>query len=172
MSQNLPTWAEEIRDLFKSGSVSQFILHGNVLDVVPSAEAADRKLLSLRAFLDAVMFKNFEVVLHYNRGSGIVATKGAEDWGEWLQQNLGGETAAAIREPGKALDVLDRYLLRTLHLRAIKNAQPVQRIDQIAATLGGTTQWIKEQQQIYGKVDDLLEEPPPLPLRKEVKEGS
>jgi len=128
MSQNLPSWAEEMRDLFKSGSVSQFILHGNVLDVVPSADSADRKLLSLNAFLDAVMFKNFEVVLHYNRGSGIVATKGAEDWGDWLQQNLGGEAAAAIREPGKALDVLDRYLLRTLHLRAIKNAQPVQRI--------------------------------------------
>jgi hypothetical protein len=35
-----------------------------------------------------------------------------------------------------------------------------QRIDQIAATLGGTTQWLHEQQQIYGKVEDLLAEPP------------
>ncbi len=128
MSQNLPAWAEEMRDLFKSGSVSQFILHGNVLDVVPSPEPTDRKLLSLRAFLDAVMFKNFEVVLQYNRGSGIVATKGAEDWGDWLQQNAGGEAAAGIREPGKALELLDRYLLRTLHLRTIKDARPVQRI--------------------------------------------
>ncbi len=47
-----------------------------------------------------------------------------------------------------------------------------QRIDQIGATLGGTTQWIREQQQIYGKVGDLLESPPPIPGRTPVKEGS
>jgi hypothetical protein len=39
-----------------------------------------------------------------------------------------------------------------------------QRIDQIAATLGGTQQWIREQQQLYGRVEDLLTEPPPVPL--------
>lgn len=39
-----------------------------------------------------------------------------------------------------------------------------QRIDQIAATLGGTTQWIKEQQQLYGRVEDLLVEPPPVTI--------
>ena len=37
-----------------------------------------------------------------------------------------------------------------------------QRIDQIAATLGGTAQWIREQQQVYGAMEDLLAEPPPL----------
>ncbi len=37
-----------------------------------------------------------------------------------------------------------------------------QRIDQITTTLGGTSQWISEQQKIYGAVEDLLAEPPPL----------
>jgi septal ring factor EnvC (AmiA/AmiB activator) len=37
-----------------------------------------------------------------------------------------------------------------------------QRIDQITTTLGGTTQWIQEQQKIYGAVEDLLIEPPPM----------
>jgi hypothetical protein len=37
-----------------------------------------------------------------------------------------------------------------------------QRIDQITATLGGTAQWIREQQQVYGAMEDLLAEPPPL----------
>ena len=36
MTASLPAWAEEMRDLFKSGSVAQFILHGNVFDVVPA----------------------------------------------------------------------------------------------------------------------------------------
>ena len=34
------------------------------------------------------------------------------------------------------------------------------RIDDIAATLGGTATWIREQQKIYGGVSDLLAEPP------------
>ena len=36
------------------------------------------------------------------------------------------------------------------------------RIDEIAATLGGTGQWIREQQKVYGAMEDLLTEPPPL----------
>ena len=44
-----------------------------------------------------------------------------------------------------------------------------QRIDQIATTLGGTNQWIRDQQKIYGAMEDLVSEPPPLvvPGRKE-----
>jgi hypothetical protein len=34
-----------------------------------------------------------------------------------------------------------------------------QRIDEISATLGGTNQWISEQQRIFGAVEDLLEPP-------------
>lgn len=36
------------------------------------------------------------------------------------------------------------------------------RIDAITATLGTTGQWIRDQQQVYGAMDDLLTEPPPL----------
>jgi hypothetical protein len=36
------------------------------------------------------------------------------------------------------------------------------RIDEIAATLGSTGQWIRDQQQVYGAMEDLLTEPPPL----------
>jgi len=44
------------------------------------------------------------------------------------------------------------------------------RIDQIAASLGGTTQWIAEQQQMYGQVEDLLVEPPPVMIPAEQAE--
>ena len=37
-----------------------------------------------------------------------------------------------------------------------------QRIDEITATLGATGQWIRDQQQVYGAMEDLLTEPPPL----------
>ena len=37
-----------------------------------------------------------------------------------------------------------------------------QRIDEIAATLGGTSEWIKDQRQVLGAMEDLLQEPAPL----------
>ena len=36
------------------------------------------------------------------------------------------------------------------------------RIDDITATLGSTGQWIRDQQKVYGAMEDLLTEPPPL----------
>jgi hypothetical protein len=94
---------------------------------------------------------------------------------EILQQRILGQKEARTKK-----DVVEAELTRIaeqvelLRDQVMLAADPAvvsQRIDQIAATLGGTTQWIKEQQQIYGKVGDLLEEPPPLPLRKGLKEG-
>jgi hypothetical protein len=37
-----------------------------------------------------------------------------------------------------------------------------QRIDQVTTTLGGTNQWIRDQQKLYGAMEDLLADPPPL----------
>lgn len=45
------------------------------------------------------------------------------------------------------------------------------RIDEIAATLGGTGQWIRDQQQVYGAMEDLLTEPPPLSVDARAKES-
>jgi AAA+ superfamily predicted ATPase len=107
-----------MRDLFRSGAVAQFIIHGNIFDVVP----AGGKLYPLKRFMEEVMFEGYEVVLTYDRGRGIRAAKGGEDWGEWLRNAVGsdGSTLAQLREPGAALELLDRYLLRSLNLQAIK----------------------------------------------------
>jgi AAA+ superfamily predicted ATPase len=109
-----------MRDLFRSGSAAQFILHGSVFDVVPSAG----KLLSVPIFLEQVMFSTYDVVLRYDRSRGVRATRGADDWGEWLQSALGRESNSMtlMREPGAALELIDRYLLRTLNLQALPGA--------------------------------------------------
>ena len=124
MSPELPGWAREMRDLFKSGSVAQFILHGNIFDVVPASRTGGPRQLSVKAFLEEVMFESYDVVLQYDRGKGIRATRGSEDWGEWLRQILGSEplTIAQTREPGSALELIDRYLLRTLNLRSLRGS--------------------------------------------------
>src|SRR5919112_3967467 len=113
----LPAWATEMRDLFRSGSAAQFLIHGNVFDVVPHGG----RLLSMPSFLDEVMFGTYDVVLRYDRSRGVRATRGAEDWGDWLQGALGKDasTLSLTREPGAALELIDRYLLRTLNLQAL-----------------------------------------------------
>jgi len=117
MTAELPAWAVEMRDLFRSGSAAQFLLHGNVFDVLPG----NGKLLSLPAFLDEVMFASYDIVLHYDRSRGVRATRGSQDWSDWLEQALGtkAETMSLLRDPGSALELIDRYLLRTLNLQAI-----------------------------------------------------
>ena len=118
----LPRWAVEMRDLFRSGSAAQFLIHGNVFDVVPHGG----KLLSLPAFLDEVMFPSYDVVLRYDRSRGVRATRGADDWASWLDQALGreGNLTSLLREPGSALELIDRYLLRTLNLKALGSRSP------------------------------------------------
>jgi ATPase family associated with various cellular activities (AAA) len=114
----LPAWAREMRDLFRSGACAQFILHGNVFDAVPR----EGRMLSLKAFLDEVMFAGYDVVLQYDRSRGVRAAKGGEDWGEWLRGALGDDlrNQTYLREPGSALELIDRYLLRSLNLQSLK----------------------------------------------------
>jgi len=75
------------------------------------------------------------------------------------------------REAEGKIEFLDSELARIeqqvelIREQAVLTTDPEvvsQRIDEIAATLGGTTQWIRDQQRIYGQVEDLLDEPPPL----------
>jgi hypothetical protein len=115
----LPPWAQEMADLFRSGSVSQFLLHGNIFDLVPGASSGVGRMLPLQTFLEEVMFQGYHVVLQYDRGKGIRATVGADDWCAFLEQMGLDAQAQQIREPGKAMELIDRYLLRSLNLQAI-----------------------------------------------------
>lgn len=74
-------------------------------------------------------------------------------------------------EAEKKLEFLDAELVRIqeqvelIREQAALSTDPEllsQRIDQIAASLGGTAQWIRDQQQVYGAMEDLVAEPPPL----------
>src|SRR5690606_23168079 len=101
-------------------------IHGNVFDVVPHGT----RMLSVPQFLDEVMFPSYDVVLRYDRSRGVRATKGSEDWGNWLDQALGreGNLQSLLREPGSALELIDRYLLRTLNLKAVGSETAARRI--------------------------------------------
>ena len=96
---------------------------------------------------------------------------------EELRKSLTGQIEILKQRQGKQREARDKLafleaeLIRIQEQAELVREQAVlttspevvsQRIDQISETLGGTTQWIQEQQRIYGSVEDLLEEPPPL----------
>jgi len=84
------------------------------------------------------------------------------------------------REAREKLAFLDAELMRIQEQAELVREQAVlstdpetvsQRIDQITTTLGGTSQWISEQQKIYGAVEDLLAEPPPLAVNMPARQS-
>lgn len=76
----LPTWAEELRKVFRASTLSQFLLYGNIYDLVGFRESAEapQKFLPLRDFLSTVLFGKFEVVLYYSRGAGLKFLRGQD----------------------------------------------------------------------------------------------
>jgi hypothetical protein len=108
-----------------------------------------------------------------------------EKLGEELRRSLTGQLDILQQrlqkrhEARDKLDFLDAELTRIQEQAELVREQAVlstdpdavsQRIDQITTTLGGTTEWIKEQQQIYGAVEDLLAEPPSLSVNVPLKQ--
>ena len=68
----LPAWAEEMRQVFRAGATSQFVLHGNVFDLVPAPDGkGGAEYVSLTDFLAGTMFQPFDVVVRYDRGRGV-----------------------------------------------------------------------------------------------------
>jgi AAA+ superfamily predicted ATPase len=134
-----PTWSKEMAEIFKSGSISQFVLYGNVDDWVTFREKEDQPLqcLSLKDFLTKVMFSPFEVVLSYDRGNGIKVLKGSQLFFNFLKTydtfhktgyatspNSDGE-GSLPREPRKALRLIDRFIRNGLVRTTFANGKSV-----------------------------------------------
>ncbi len=124
----LPGWAEEMRAIFRAGTTSQFVLHGNVFDLVPAPDG--KEYLPLRQFLTEAMFAPFDVVVQYDRGKGIRVRKGADSFHRFLKNfdafegtswaslpDTGPDRMEALdlggllpRDPRRALEIIDRFL--------------------------------------------------------------
>lgn len=110
-------------EIFKSGSISQFILYGNITDWIlfEDAENSELKSLSLKDFLTQIMFSPFEVVLCYDRGNGIKVPKGSALFFDYLKnyQNISlplqtktdsNSPLSLPKEPRKALFLIDKFI--------------------------------------------------------------
>ena len=64
---DLPEWMVSLRDRYLYTDTGQFILHGNVHDVV----LCGGQVWSMPAFLDAFFDPSGKLVVHYDPGRGI-----------------------------------------------------------------------------------------------------
>ena len=83
---NLPAWAQEMREVYRAGATSQFVISGAVLDLIPAVSGeGETEYVSLPRFLTEVMFAPFDVVLKYDRGRGIRVPRGADHFHRFLK---------------------------------------------------------------------------------------
>ena len=98
-----PPWAEELRRRYLRNEATQFILHGNVFDLVEHGG----ELLPLREYLsDRLLVDSKDLLVVYNVSTGgkIVRRKG----------DLGGiEELLGLRDRGKFLPAMERVLKTT-----------------------------------------------------------
>ncbi|MDX1590543.1 MAG: AAA family ATPase [Balneolaceae bacterium] len=71
MLEYYPEWAREFAKKYLSRTLNQFILHGNVHDLVPAGDADGRNFLRLKTFLAEEFFGARDIVIFYDRSSGI-----------------------------------------------------------------------------------------------------
>lgn len=141
-SVGLPAWAEEMRQVFRAGATSQFVLHGNVFDLVPRPDGkGGTAWASLGDFLTSAMFQPFDVVVRYDRGKGVRveppdpsradAYKGVEEVFRFLKgvDAFRGTPFASL--PEAAADKLEKLDLRDQLPRDPKRALEI--VDRILA---------------------------------------
>ncbi len=131
MSLNaLPCWANEMRRVFKGDTIGQFILTGNIRDLVGYNDGQKDQFIPLRQFISTIMFQPFECVLMYDRGKGIRVLKGNDHFFRFLKvfdsfhrtsfSSDAGVMADPLRTlenpgllpraPAQALELIDRFL--------------------------------------------------------------
>ena len=96
----LPKWADELKHRYLRGEASQFVLHGNVHDLI----LYDGKLFTLSEFLSQVLLeRNKDTIILYNVSTGVRFAK--------RKMSLDGvEDMITQKEPAKVLPLLERVL--------------------------------------------------------------
>ncbi|MCS7162221.1 MAG: AAA family ATPase [Bacteroidia bacterium] len=103
--QALPRWLDDLARQYHAGRTAVFLLHGNIHDLV----WYENRPYPLREFLAQVVFRRREVVLLYNRGTGLTFRdeKSRSDMEAYLRQV--GERFESLRFTAELFPLLHRY---------------------------------------------------------------
>ncbi|MEM6286561.1 MAG: ATP-binding protein [Bacteroidota bacterium] len=111
-----PAWARELARRYFTKTLNQFILHGNVRDLVPAEdERGDRVFLPLRQFLAEDLFAGRDITVFYDRSDGIhfQDAESRKDFNRALSGYdtiFGTEYAKRLpKDPARVFALLDNY---------------------------------------------------------------
>jgi AAA+ superfamily predicted ATPase len=113
-----PAWARELAESYFSGTTCVFILHGNVHDLIRRPDGTKDDYCNLSEFLATQVFGSWDVVLQHDLARGLRPLPGSD--GKRLQSMVTylssrlGEPGTWPREAEKTLDLLDRFVERSL----------------------------------------------------------
>jgi hypothetical protein len=106
LPRRLPGWAQSLIELYESNATGQFVVYGNVGDLMLLPVAPTARLASLADFLLNVLLSRFDVVFSYDLGNGIRVEKGAEIFAKWPSFEA---SQKDWRAPRPAIETLTRY---------------------------------------------------------------
>lgn len=126
-SVTLPAWAREVTALYESHAASQFVLHGNVNDLLPVPRNGKApELGTLDEFLLDALLPGFDIVLTYDVGNGLRVARGQKQFSAWPSAPAQG--VAMPRAPREAIDCLTHYARFAANVRRMKPDTPAMRV--------------------------------------------
>jgi AAA+ superfamily predicted ATPase len=109
----VPAWADQLADLYFSGTTAAFVLHGNTYDLFRMDAKAERYGV-LAEFLAEQLFGRWSLVLHYDLGRGLRVFAGRDE--ARLKEMVAlanrrvGDLSALSKEPAATFATLDRFV--------------------------------------------------------------
>lgn len=115
MFDHYPAWAREFAQKYLSRTINQFILHGNVHDLVPLGSGDKKDFIQLKSFLSEEFFGARDYVIFYDRSSGIYFRdqQSRKDFNQALSGRdslIGTEYADKVpKDPVRVFSLLEQY---------------------------------------------------------------
>ncbi len=113
---SLPSWAKLLARKYFTQTVSQFILHGAVRDIIHYNDMGKDKFYRVTDFLEEILFSGRDLVFCYDRSKGITfsnkeTTKDFEKFLRAADTYSGSNYSKKIpSDPPSALRLLERYI--------------------------------------------------------------
>src|SRR5215472_12347884 len=113
----LPGWAKELSEKYYGQTIAMFVLHGNVRDLAGLRSENGAQFLPLSKFLRTGLFPNRDIMVTYDRGSGLTFAepemqqdfrRAIEGYDQFHGSNYA--SAGLPRNPDGVLNILDNYL--------------------------------------------------------------
>ncbi|MEI6235765.1 MAG: AAA family ATPase [Planctomycetota bacterium] len=116
MSDTIPSWARELKQVYQGGAANTFLLHGNVNDRESLGPVGASEFVGLKDYLVRERFCKMDCIVSYDQAAGIqfASNEMREDFAkvckaiDTVQSSTFSDRLP--RDPARALPLIERYL--------------------------------------------------------------